>query len=304
MNKQNIYDRLCEIMGGENILVDEPMKNHTSFKIGGPADFLVTPTDEKQLRDIIKYIKQENIPYFLMGNGSNLLVKDGGIRGIVVKIAKNYNKFEINENIIKAQSGILLSTLAKHISKNCYKGFEFASGIPGTLGGAIAMNAGAYGGEMKDVVSSVKVLNKKGEIVEISNEDMEFGYRTSLVTKENLIVLEVTLSLEKGNYEDIKNILDDLTVKRTTKQPLNVPSAGSTFKRPEGYYAGKLIEDSGLKGVKLKGAQVSNKHSGFVINAGGATARDIIELIEFIKKTVYDKFKVELNEEVKIVGED
>lgn len=304
MNKQNIYDRLCEIMGKENILIDEPMKNHTSFKIGGPADILVTPTDENQLKEIIKYIKQENIPYFLMGNGSNLLVRDGGIRGIVVKIAQNYNKFEINENIIKAQSGILLSTLAKHIAKNCYKGFEFASGIPGTLGGAIAMNAGAYGGEMKDVVHSVKVLNQQGEIVEIPNEQMDFGYRTSLVNKEKLIVLEVKLSLEKGKYEDIKNILDDLTVKRTTKQPLNVPSAGSTFKRPEGYYAGKLIEDSGLKGVRLKGAQVSDKHSGFVVNAGGATAQDIIELIEFIKKTVYDKFKVELNEEVKIVGED
>ncbi|MEJ8553505.1 UDP-N-acetylmuramate dehydrogenase [Tepidibacter sp. Z1-5] len=304
MNKQNIYDRLCEIIGEENILVDEPMKKHTSFKIGGPADILVTPTDENQLKDIIKYIKEENIPYFLMGNGSNLLVRDGGIRGIVVKIAQNYNKFEINENIIKAQSGILLSTLAKHIAKNCYKGFEFASGIPGTLGGAIAMNAGAYGGEIKDVVKSVKVLNQQGEIVELSNEQMKFGYRTSLVNKEKLIVLEVKLSLEKGNYEDIKNILDDLTVKRTTKQPLNVPSAGSTFKRPEGYYAGKLIEDSGLKGVRLKGAQVSDKHSGFVINAGGATAKDIIELIEFIKKTVYDKFKVELNEEVKIVGED
>ena len=304
MNKQNIYDRLCEIMGEENILVDEPMKNHTSFKIGGPADILVTPTDENQLKEIIKYIKEENIPYFLMGNGSNLLVRDGGIRGIVVKIAQNYNKFEISENIIKAQSGILLSTLAKHIAKNCYKGFEFASGIPGTLGGAIAMNAGAYGGEMKDVVHSVKVLNQQGEIIEISNEQMEFGYRTSVVNKEKLIVLEVKLSLEKGKYEDIKNILDDLTVKRTTKQPLNVPSAGSTFKRPEGYYAGKLIEDSGLKGVRLKGAQVSDKHSGFVINAGGATAQDIIELIEFIKKTVYDKFKVELNEEVKIVGED
>ena len=304
MNKQNIYDRLCEIMGKENILIDEPMKNHTSFKIGGPADILVTPTDENQLKEIIKYIKQENIPYFLMGNGSNLLVRDGGIRGIVVKIAQNYNKFEISENIIKAQSGILLSTLAKHIAKNCYKGFEFASGIPGTLGGAIAMNAGAYGGEMKDVVHSVKVLNQQGEIVEIPNEQMDFGYRTSLVNKEKLIVLEVKLSLEKGKYEDIKNILDDLTVKRTTKQPLNVPSAGSTFKRPEGYYAGKLIEDSGLKGVRLKGAQVSDKHSGFVVNAGGATAQDIIELIEFIKKTVYDKFKVELNEEVKIVGED
>ncbi len=304
MNKQNIYDRLCEIIKKENILVDEPMKNHTSFKIGGPADILVTPTDENELKEIIQYIKEENIPYFLMGNGSNLLVRDGGIRGIVVKIAQNYNEFEINENIIKAQSGILLSTLAKHIAKNCYKGFEFASGIPGTLGGAIAMNAGAYGGEMKDVVKSVKVLNQQGEIVELSNQQMQFGYRTSLVNKENLIVLEVKLSLEKGNYEDIKNILDDLTVKRTTKQPLNVPSAGSTFKRPEGYYAGKLIEDSGLKGVRLKGAQVSDKHSGFVINAGGATAKDIIELIEFIKKTVYDKFKVELNEEVKIVGED
>ncbi|SHJ49005.1 UDP-N-acetylmuramate dehydrogenase [Tepidibacter formicigenes] len=304
MNKDYVYHKLCEILDKKDILIDELMKNHTSFKIGGPADFLVTPRNEDEIKKLIILVNKENIPYFLMGNGSNLLVKDGGIRGVVIKIAENYSDFEIKDNIIKAQSGILLSKLAKNILKNSLSGFEFASGIPGTLGGAIAMNAGAYGGEMKDVVESVRLLDMDGNIVELSNEEMEFGYRKSLITEKNYIVLEAKVALKVGKYEDIKAIYDDLNLKRTTKQPLNMPSAGSTFKRPQGYYAGKLIEDSGLRGLTLKGAQVSTKHCGFVVNTGNASASDILELLDIIKKTVYDKFNVVLEEEVKIIGED
>ncbi|SHH17795.1 UDP-N-acetylmuramate dehydrogenase [Tepidibacter thalassicus] len=304
MNKDYVYARLCEILDERDILVDEYMKNHTSFKIGGPADFLVTPRSEDQIKKIIMFVNKENIPYFLMGNGSNLLVKDGGIRGVVIKIAENYSGFEIKDNIIKAQAGILLSKLAKNILKHSLSGFEFASGIPGTLGGAIAMNAGAYGGEMKDVVDSVKLLDLDGNIFELNNEEMKFGYRKSILTEKKFIVLEVKIVLNKGNYEDIKSVYNDLTLRRTTKQPLNMPSAGSTFKRPKGYYAGKLIEDSGLRGITLNGAQVSKKHCGFVVNAGNATAKDVLELLDVIKKTVYDKFNVVLEEEIKIIGED
>ncbi|KXZ40463.1 UDP-N-acetylmuramate dehydrogenase [Alkalithermobacter thermoalcaliphilus JW-YL-7 = DSM 7308] len=304
MNINYIYDRLCEILDKEDILLNEPMKNHTSFKVGGPADILVMPREEKQIVDIINLVKQNNIPFFIMGNGSNLLVKDKGIRGVVIKIAENYSDFEIKENVVKAKAGILLSRLAKNILKAELEGFEFASGIPGSLGGAIAMNAGAYGGEMKDVVTSVKLLDTDGNIIELNNEQMEFGYRKSILSYKDFIVLEVTMTLKKGKYEDIKSIIDDITVKRTTKQPLNLPSAGSTFKRPEGYFAAKLIEDAGLKGLTFKDAQVSPKHCGFVVNLGNASANDILHLISIIKKTVKDKFDVLLEEEVKIVGED
>ncbi len=304
MDRKHVYDKLCTILKKEDVLENELMKNHTSFKIGGPADFLVIPRNEEELKNIILLVNKEKIPFFIMGNGSNLLVRDGGIRGVVIKLSDNFSKFEVNENIVKAQSGILLSKLAKNILKCALAGFEFASGIPGTLGGAIAMNAGAYGGEMKDVVHAVKLLDMDGNIFECSNEEMKFGYRKSLLTEKKYIVLEVQLILNKGNYEDIKSIFDDLTLKRTTKQPINMPSAGSTFKRPVGYFAGKLIEEAGLKGLTLKDAQVSPKHSGFVVNLGNATAKDIIELLDVVKKTVYDKFQVVLEEEVKIIGEE
>lgn len=304
MNKQYVYDRLCQILNKEDILVDEPMKNHTSFKIGGPCDFLVIPKTEEEIRELIMFVNKENIPFFIMGNGSNLLVRDGGIRGVIIKIGDNFSDFEIKDNVIKAKSGILLSKLAKNILKESLAGFEFASGIPGTLGGAVAMNAGAYGGEVKDVVKSVRLLDMDGNIFELTNEEMKFGYRKSILNEKRLIVLEVTIELQMGNYDDIKAIFDDLTVKRTTKQPLHLPSAGSTFKRPAGYFAGKLIEDSGLKGLTLKDAQVSPKHCGFVVNLGNASANDIIELLSIIKKTVNDKFGVKLEEEVKIIGEE
>lgn len=300
---QRIYDFLTSILKKESILIDEPMKKHTSFKIGGPADFFVMPETFKEVALLLKGLKEEKIPFIVMGNGSNMLVRDKGIRGVVVQIAENLSSYEITGNLVKAQSGVLLSALSRDILRNSLAGFEFAGGIPGTLGGAVAMNAGAYGGEMKDIIESVTLVDEKGEIKTYSNEEMNFRYRGSKATDQELIVLETAIRLEEGNYDEIKEKIDDLTQKRVTKQPLSMPSAGSTFKRPPGYFAGKLIEDSGLKGVAFRGAQVSEKHSGFVINRGDATAEEVLTLLSFIKKTVYDKFQVLLEEEVKIIGE-
>lgn len=304
MNKEFIYNSLLNILDKEDILVDEPMAKHISFRVGGPADILVKPRNEKQVQEIVSFSRNENIPYLIIGNGSNLLVKDGGIRGIVIKIAENFNEFSIENTTVKAQSGAMLSFMGKAIMRSSLAGFEFAAGIPGTLGGAIAMNAGAYGGEMKDIVKSVKLIDVNGNIVELSNEEMQFAYRRSIISKEEYIVLSAVLELKEGNYEEIRDVMKDLTNKRVTKQPLNLPSAGSTFKRPEGYFAAKLIEDSGLKGLTLRGAQVSDKHCGFVVNLGGAKAKDILDLIYVVKSTVYSKFGVMLEEEVKILGED
>lgn len=304
MNKEFIYNNLLNILDKEDILVDEPMSKHISFRVGGPADILVKPKTEDEIKNIVAFAKKENIPYLIIGNGSNLLIKDGGIRGIVIKIAENFNEFNIEGKNVVAQSGAMLSFMGKAIMRNNLSGFEFAAGIPGTLGGAIAMNAGAYGGEMKDIVKSVRLIDSKGNIVELSNEEMEFAYRKSLLSKEEYIVLSATIELQEGNYDEIKDIMKDLTSKRVTKQPLNLPSAGSTFKRPEGHFAAKLIEDSGLKGLTLRGAQVSDKHCGFVVNLGEAKAKDILDLIYVVKSTVYSKFGVMLEEEVKILGED
>ncbi|MEG2245871.1 MAG: UDP-N-acetylmuramate dehydrogenase [Peptostreptococcaceae bacterium] len=304
MDKEFIYKSLLNILGKEGIYIDEPMKNHISFKVGGPADFLVKPKDENQIKEVITFLKSNDIPYIVIGNGSNLLVKDGGIRGVVIKIADNFNEFTVEDNTVFAQSGALLSFMGKAILNKSLTGFEFAAGIPGTLGGAIAMNAGAYGGEMKDIVKMVKLIDTKGNIFELSNEDMEFEYRKSLINKQDYIVLSAVIELKEGNYEEIKEAMKELTKSRVTKQPLNLPSAGSTFKRPVGYFAAKLIEDSGLKGLTLGGAQVSDKHAGFVVNIGDAKAKDILDLINVVKSTVYSKFGVMLEEEVKILGEE
>ncbi|CEH32733.1 UDP-N-acetylmuramate dehydrogenase [Romboutsia lituseburensis] len=304
MNKEYIYKCLLNIVGEENIKLDEPMKKHISFRVGGPADILVKPTTEQQLSDIIKLIKKENVPYLIIGNGSNLLIKDGGIRGVVIEISNNFNHFEIEGNKVKIQSGALLSVVGKAVLKEELKGFEFAAGIPGTLGGALAMNAGAYGGEMKDIVKSVKLMDTDGNIFEFTNEEMEFGYRRSILSKTDYIVLSAEVELEKGNHEEIKATMMDFTQRRVTKQPLSLPSAGSTFKRPEGHFAGKLIEDSGLRGLTLRGAQVSEKHCGFVVNLGNAKAKDLLELMYVVKSTVNAKFGIMLEEEVKILGED
>ena len=297
------YDILKNIVSEEDILTREYMKNHTSFKIGGSADFLVTPRTVDQIQNLIKTLKKENIPVFIMGNGSNLLVSDKGIRGVVIKLSKNFSSFSISGDEVTAQSGILLSTLSKSIVNESLSGFEFASGIPGTIGGAVTMNAGAYDSEMKNIVEEVVAMDMDGNIKTFTNQEMNFRYRKSRVTDETLVVLEAKLKLGKGSIEDIKAKIDDFTVRRTTKQPLTAYSAGSTFKRPEGYFAGKLIEDAGLKGIIMRNAAVSSLHSGFVINTGDATCENILELIEFIKLTVFSKFGVMLEEEVRVVGE-
>ncbi len=304
MDKVKIYNHLIELIGKERVLIDEPMKNHTSFKIGGPADIMVIPESIEEIQCALKVCIENDVPYFVMGNGSNLIVRDKGMRCVVIKIGDNLKDVKINGNIVTAQAGILLSTLSKKIMAESLKGFEFASGIPGTLGGAITMNAGAYGGEMKDVVKGAKLLDKNGEIKHFSLKELELGYRTSIIQKKGYIVLEVELELEKGNYEEILSITKDLTEKRTTKQPLHLPSAGSVFKRPEGYFAGKLIQDSGLKGKSVGGAQVSELHSGFIVNTGNATAKDVLDLIALVQKKVKENFGVDLHTEVRIIGEE
>ncbi len=304
MNKEFIYRQLLNILDEESIKVDELMKKHITFKVGGPADFLVKPKTEEELRKVIKFAKEENIPFLVIGNGSNLLVKDGGIRGIVIELSDNFNNYEIEGNIIKSQSGALLSILGRNAMKNSLSGFEFAAGIPGTLGGALAMNAGAYGGEMKQVVKSVRLMDTEGNIFELSNEEMEFEYRKSLLSRKDYIVLSAVIELQEGNMDKIKETMADYSNKRVTKQPLNLPSAGSTFKRPEGHFAAKLIDDCGLRGLTLRGAQVSDKHCGFVVNMGDANAKDILDLMFIVKSTVNEKFGIMLEEEVKILGED
>jgi len=298
------YTKLLEnIAGKENVKTDEPMKNHTSFKIGGPADFFVTPCSVYSLCEVIKLCNNEKLPIFIMGNGTNLLVSDKGIRGVVVKIYDNLSDFHVKEDCIEAYGGILLSKLSDIALENGLTGFEFASGIPGTLGGAVAMNAGAYGGEMKDVVVETEYIDKEGNIKIVRGEEHQFGYRTSFIQKQSGIAVKSLIKLKKGDKSSIKALIDDLTARRRDKQPLEMPSAGSVFKRPEGYFAGKLIEDCGLRGYSIGDAQVSEKHCGFIVNKGNATAKDILDLIRYIQKTVKDKFSVDLQTEVRIVGE-
>lgn len=278
------------------------MKNHTSFKIGGNADFFSEPASTEEIGALIEYAEKENIPYTIVGNGSNLLVGDKGIRGLVIKIDKSFGNAEVCDNIITAQSGILLSRLATIAFNKGLSGLEFASGIPGTLGGGIYMNAGAYGAEMKDIIKNITYLeNENVKTINASNAD--FGYRHSIFTGKNAVILSAELELVHADRNEIKSKIEDLRQKRTSKQPLSMPSAGSTFKRPEGYFAGKLIEDAGLKGFSIGGAQVSEKHSGFVVNTGNATANDVICLIKHVQKTVYEKFGVNLETEVKFLGE-
>ncbi|WP_154439188.1 UDP-N-acetylmuramate dehydrogenase [Tissierella pigra] len=286
------------------ILFNEPMRNHTTFKIGGPADVMIIPSNEEELINVIIFCRENNIDFLIMGNGSNLLVRDGGIRGVVIKVNEGFNELTVDGTKIYCQAGALLSTASKLALKHSLKNFEFASGIPGTIGGAITMNAGAYGGEMKDVVKMVRVLDKNNQIREYTNEEMNFRYRNSRVWDEGLIVLGVELDLEVGEYSAIEEVMKDLTCRRTSKQPLELPSGGSTFKRPEGHFAGKLIEDAGLRGLRHGGAQVSEKHCGFVVNVDNATCKDILHLISVIQKVVKDNHGVELETEIKLLGED
>ena len=303
MNKKYIYECLLNIIDKEDIKLDEPMKKHISFRVGGPADILVKPRTEEQIAKVVKLLKEENVPYIVIGNGSNLLVKDGGVRGVVIEISDNFNDFNIDGNIVNIQSGALLSFVGKAVLRAELKGFEFAAGIPGTLGGALAMNAGAYGGEMKDVLKEVTVLTPEGGVLTLQADELHMGYRTSVIKEAGYIVLEAVISLEKGDQEEIRSRMQELAGMRTSKQPLSYPSAGSTFKRPEGYFAGKLIMDSGLRGYQVGGAQVSEKHCGFVINTGNATAKDVTTLMSDVQRIVMEKFGVKLEPEVKFLGE-
>ena len=287
----------------DEIMINEDMKNHIYFKVGGPADIFLTPKSIEQLSETVKICKQNNIPYLIIGNGSNLLVKDGGIRGVVIALTK-LDKLQSKGNFIKAEAGVLLKDVSDRAVENSLTGFEFASGIPGSVGGAVFMNAGAYDGEIKNVILEAEVLDEEGNVIDLNRDELELGYRTSRVMKDNLVVLSAIFQLELGEKEAIQSRVDELTAKREEKQPLEYPSAGSTFKRPEGYFAGKLIQDAGLKGYSVGGAAVSEKHSGFVINKGGATAKDILELIKYIQDEVYKQFGVELHTEVRILGED
>lgn len=302
--KQQQYILLKEGLNKGEILIDEPMKKHTSFKIGGPADFFVRPADKEELKKVIQICKVQNIPYYIIGNGSNLLVRDKGFRGVIIQIYDNMAEAKIEGTTVYAQAGILLSRLSKMILAESLTGFEFAHGIPGTLGGAVYMNAGAYGGEIKDVVRYSTVIDQEGNIFKMDKEALQLDYRMSEVQKRGYIVLDACLDLAKGNYDDIKGAIDELTFKRTSKQPLDLPSAGSTFKRPTGYFAGKLIMDAGLRGHKIGGAQVSEKHCGFVVNAGNATAEDVLHLIQFIQTKVKEQFGVDMEPEVRIIGEE
>ena len=301
---QSFYDKLNNVIGKDSILIDEPMSRHTTFRVGGPADFFVTPKAKEEVRDVIRICKEAGMSYYIIGNGSNLLVSDAGYRGVIVQIYKEMNEVKVEGDLVKAQAGALLSGIAAKALGAELSGFEFASGIPGTIGGACVMNAGAYGGEMKDVLESVTVLTGEGKIIELGRNELELGYRTSVIAKKGYIVLGAALKLECGDGEKIKTYMDELKEKRVTKQPLEYPSAGSTFKRPEGYFAGKLIEDAGLRGFQVGGAQVSEKHCGFVINRDHATAADIMELMRQVQIRVKENSGVDLEPEVKRLGDE
>ena len=294
-------DKLKQIIPEKYILSNEPMKKHTTFRIGGPADIFAAPESIEEIEAVCRFAKEEGIPLFVLGNGSNLLVADDGMDGIVLQIYKNYSGIEVNGNELTVKAGTLLSSTSKAALNEELTGFEFAGGIPGTFGGAVVMNAGAYGGEMVQVLKEVKVLTKDGEIKTLKAEELELGYRTSNVLKNEYVVLEGVIALEKGNKEEIKAKMDEYALARKTKQPLEYPSAGSTFTRPEGYFAAALIDQCGLKGMTVGGAQVSEKHAGFVINRGGATCADVTALMAVIQRRVWEEKGVRLEPEIKMV---
>lgn len=291
-------------MPSDCIKIDEPMKKHTTFKIGGNADVLVLPKNKNDIISIIKICSNNDIPLITIGNGSNIIVTDKGIRGVVMKIFNNFSDINVSGQIITAQSGALLSKVSNMALENSLSGLEFAAGIPGTIGGAVSMNAGAYGGEMKDVCIRTEYLDKFGRISIIEGDSHMFGYRKSILQEKGYIVLECTLKLNNAKKENIKELMDDYNKRRREKQPLQYPSAGSIFKRPQGYFTGKLIEDCGLKGYSIGGAKVSELHGGFIINFDNATSKDVIDLIKYIKQTVKQNYNIELETEVKIIGEE
>lgn len=301
MNDQFLTE-LENIMAGSGIFMEEPMKKHTTFRVGGPADVLVQP-EETALAAILALCRQYHVPYSFIGNGSNLLVGDKGIRGVVIEMTDPMGNIEVQGTRITAQAGAMLSKIANTAASNGLGGMEFAAGIPGSVGGAVVMNAGAYGGEMKDIIERVYVLDENGAQLELDRDALDLGYRHSCIPDKKYIVTKVVLELVPRDEAEIRSKMKDLNEKRAEKQPLQYPSAGSTFKRPEGYFAGKLIMDAGLRGYQVGGAQVSEKHCGFVINKGDATAADICQLMRDVSDKVQAQFGVVLEPEVKMIGE-
>jgi len=299
-----LIEELKNALTQQNVLQYESMAKHTSFRIGGVADIYISPHNGEEIKTIIAIAKKHNIPVTIIGNGSNLLVRDKGIRGVVIQIGKDMNHISVEGQKIKAEAGALLSAIGTAALQHHLKGFEFASGIPGSLGGAVCMNAGAYGGEMKDVILEAEVLTKELEVKTLSVKELDLSYRHSIIPEKEYIVLNAVLQLEKGEYDVIQNRMTELAEQRRQKQPLNFASAGSTFKRPEGYFAGKLISDAGLKGYCIGDAQVSEKHGGFIINKGNATCAEVLKLIKHCQKVVFEKFGVSLETEVKVIGEE
>ncbi|MDO5291502.1 MAG: UDP-N-acetylmuramate dehydrogenase [bacterium] len=308
--KELIYNKLLQIVGAANLSLNEPMSKHTTFRIGGPADYFVMPTTMEQVVELVKACKEEKLDFYIIGNGSNLLVGDLGYRGVIIQIGSNMASYEMQE--VKGEegfkyqvtvgAGLMLSKLSNLVANEGMKDFEFASGIPGTIGGAVTMNAGAYGGQIEDVLIEATVVDENGEIKTLSNEELELGYRTSIIQKKPYIVLEAKFLFEKGDVTAIKDRIKELSKQRREKQPLEFPSAGSTFKRPEGYFAGKLIDDCGLRGYRVGNIMVSEKHCGFVINAGGGTAAEVMTLVHDVQKKVFDEYNVHLETEIRMIG--
>lgn len=298
-----MYEYIEDIIPKERILLEEPMSRHTTFKVGGEAKCMLLIEKEEELLRLVPYLNRIEQEYFLLGNGSNLLVGDKGYRGIIMKLGGGMNEIAVEGECIRVQAGALLSQTATVAKDAGLSGMEFAAGIPGTVGGGIVMNAGAYDGEMKQITQSVKVMDQEGKILILDNDTMEFGYRTSIIKNRPFIVLEVELRLKEGNKEEIQAEMNELMEKRRSKQPLNFPSAGSTFKRPEGHFAGKLIMEAGMRGYRIGGAQVSEKHCGFIVNTGKATAADIREVIEEVQERVKKRFNVMLEPEVIFLGD-
>lgn len=299
----DINQKLKAILPEENIVRNEPLAKHTTFKIGGPAEYFVTPENEDQLKLVIKVCRESNIPYYIIGKGSNLLVGDKGYKGVIIQIYKNFDWIKIDKNIVTAGAGVMLSRLATQAAEHNLAGLQGECGIPGTLGGAVTMNAGAYGYEIKDYIISATVLNQEGEIFTLNKEELQLAYRTSIVQKNSYIVIEAVFELPYGNKEDILAEITEFNRKRVEKQPLEYPSAGSTFKRPVGYFAGKLIMDSGLAGYRVGDIMISMKHCGFVVNMGNGTASEVRQLIEDVQHIIYEKHQVMLEPEVRIIGE-
>ncbi len=303
MENNRIENKFYACLGSDNVYRNEPMKKHTTFRIGGPADYYLCPHSAEEIQKVVEICREEKMPYFILGNGSNLLVSDQGYRGVVIQLWKNVSDIRVEGCLVYAKAGASLAKIAAEALEEGLTGMEFAAGIPGTLGGAVVMNAGAYGGEMKDVLREVLVMDEQGKIFTLKKDALKLGYRTSAVKEKGYVVLAAVLELQQGDSEEIRSRMEELRQKRAEKQPLDMPSAGSTFKRPEGHFAGKLIMDAGLRGFSIGGAQVSEKHCGFVVNTGNATAGDVLALIREIQKTVLEKFGVELETEVKFLGE-